>query len=181
MKERERETSAYYYTRASLASAPRSPGRRKNLGRFAWNSSMIKRHENDMLFTLLWYGSFRRGGGQIFGALGVGKHVKMLQGFIEQLILFFPSYTGLSVKHTCCVQGKWALRTWQGKQTRRSLWPPRKIINVGSKKKESENCLTALFLQSQKVSDVKVYYVLYYKKQGLTEEVKIIIDSRWGN
>lgn len=32
MKERERETSAYYYTRASLASAPRSPGRRKTSG-----------------------------------------------------------------------------------------------------------------------------------------------------
>lgn len=89
---------------------------------------------------------------------------------------FFPSYTGLSVRHVCCVQGKWALISWRGKQPRHSLWPPRKIINVGSEKKESENCLTALFSQSQNVSYIKVYYIILQKTRTHGRS-KIILDS----
>lgn len=72
----------------------------QNLGRFTQNSSMIKRHENDMLFTLLCYGVLEGWGGQIFGASGM-KTCQNVAGFHEQLF-FFPLYMFVSQACMLC-------------------------------------------------------------------------------
>lgn len=90
MKEREREKPQLIITPEPLSPLHLAPPVVKYLGRFAQNSSMIKRHENDMLFTLLWYGSFRRGGWPNIWSVGGWKTCQNVAGFHEQLILFSP-------------------------------------------------------------------------------------------
>ena len=144
---RERETSAYYYTRASLASAPRSPGRKKTSG----GSLGIARWSKGMKMTCYLH---------CFGTVvldeGVAKYLERwgLENMSKccrvswTINSFFPLlYRFVSQAYVLC-SGQVSVNNL----TTRSRWPPRKIINVGSKKKESENCLTTLSLKSQKVS-----------------------------
>lgn len=69
---------------------------------------MIKRHENDTLFTLLWYGGFATegvvGAGQIFGDWKTCQNVVYWKAV--NIYFFFLPYTFVSQACVCCVRSK---------------------------------------------------------------------------
>lgn len=94
----------------------------QNLRRFAQNSSMIKRHENDMLFTLFWYGILERAGGfQIFGLSGVGNISKSVM--VSCTIKFFSLC--LSLRLVFYMLNGLGLIICQAKQLYHNFWPCR--------------------------------------------------------
>lgn len=93
---------------------------------------MIKRHENDMLFTQLWYGVLEKGG------VGVAKYwrrqgrktCRTVAEFHKQLIP--PPHTCLSVKHVCYVQSERALMIVKQCE-KQSCHRPRRLSHNASK------------------------------------------------
>lgn len=66
---------------------------------------MIKRHENDMLFTLFWYGILERAGG------GVSKYLDCLEWETYQKVSWFHAQSSFSlyvfVTQACVLYAEW--------------------------------------------------------------------------
>lgn len=96
----------------------------QNLRRFAQNSSMIKRHENDMLFTLFWYGILERAGGGFpnIWIVWSGKHIKKCHGFMHNQVFLSMC---LSLRLVFYMLNGLGLIICQAKQLYHNFWPCR--------------------------------------------------------